>query len=203
MKIFLDDRKGDIITLEVESSDTLADLKAKIREKIGIRPDQELVVLTGKDSEDGWALVDCNIQNESTLYLLKSRFFWLDKWVYISSGHGGVVEASGMPARSDPPEEPPGKPREGRDTAAPSFFNRKYKGAGSPTQWWRNHPQRCLSEEPAEQHSPIPPEEPPAQPTPIPPEEPPAQPSPTQPQEPPAQPSPIPPIQHRHGCCIP
>jgi len=96
MKIFLDDRKGDIITLEVESSDTLADLKAKIREKIGIRPDQELVVLTGKDSEDGWALVDCNIQNESTLYLLKSRFFWLDKWVYISSGHGGVVEASGM-----------------------------------------------------------------------------------------------------------
>jgi hypothetical protein len=67
MKIFLDNRSnrnGDIITLEVESSDTLADLKAKIREKIGIRPDQQLVVLTGNDSEDGWALVDCNIQNE-------------------------------------------------------------------------------------------------------------------------------------------
>jgi hypothetical protein len=91
MKIFLDnrsDRNGDIITLEVESSDTLADLKAKIREKIGIRPDQQLVVLTGKDSEDGWALVDCNIQNESTLYLI-TRIIGLDKWVYISSGHGG------------------------------------------------------------------------------------------------------------------
>jgi len=38
-------------------------------------------------------------------------------------------------ARSDPPEEPAGKPQEGRETAAPSIFKfRKYKGARSPTQ---------------------------------------------------------------------
>jgi hypothetical protein len=79
MKIFLDNETGDIITLEVESSDTLADLKAKIREKIGIPTDHQVLFMPGTQFEDGWTLADCNIQNESTLNLLK--IIGLDQWV--------------------------------------------------------------------------------------------------------------------------
>jgi len=64
VKIFVNNPPGDIITLEVESSDTLADLKAKIQENTGIPPDHQ-VFIHGKELEGGWALVDCNIQNES------------------------------------------------------------------------------------------------------------------------------------------
>jgi hypothetical protein len=82
MKIFVDNHKGNTITLEVESSDTFGDLKAKIREKIGIRPDLRVDFVTGKELEDGWALVDCNIQNESTFDLLElSIIGMMDEWL--------------------------------------------------------------------------------------------------------------------------
>jgi hypothetical protein len=99
MKIFVDNRKGDIITLEVESSDTFADLKAKIREKIGIRPDLQVEFETGEKLEDGWALVDCNIQNESTfdLWELRSIMGMMDKWICFLPGLADkiVVESHG------------------------------------------------------------------------------------------------------------
>ncbi|CAN6362743.1 unnamed protein product [Urochloa humidicola] len=69
MQIYVKMINPETITLFVDSTTTVDDVKAMIQEREGIRPDQQRLICSGRQIEDGHTLAHYRVQNEAILHL--------------------------------------------------------------------------------------------------------------------------------------
>ena len=69
IQIYVKTSAGKTITLDVEPTGSIADVKVKIQEEEGIPSYHQLLILNGKSLDDNRTVNDCNIQEKSIVYL--------------------------------------------------------------------------------------------------------------------------------------
>ena len=83
MQIFVKTLTGKHITLEVEPTDKIEDIKLKIQDKEGISSDKQKLIFAGKLLEEDNTLQDYSIQKDSTI-ILKQNYYNYGDIIYFN-----------------------------------------------------------------------------------------------------------------------
>ena len=88
--VFIKILTGESLSLEVETSESIEEVKNKIQERIGIYPEQQRLVYAGKPLDDNGALSNHDIRNGAEIYLI--RRLRCHKIMVKSSSSGRVIK---------------------------------------------------------------------------------------------------------------